>query len=68
MCILYLFLQVLQMSLLDTEMQLQCRVQDSWLTATASAGNGKPSTAVKGVRILPVLKVVVILQERSPKW
>lgn len=44
------------MSLLDAEMQLQRLVQDTWLPATASAGDGKLSTDVKGVGILPILK------------
>lgn len=56
MYILYLFLQVLQVSLLHAEMQLQCRVQNSCLTATASVGDGKPSTDLKAVVILCILK------------
>lgn len=56
MCILHPFLQVLQMSVLDVEIHLQCHAQDSWLTATASAGDGKPSASVKEAGNLPLLK------------
>lgn len=55
MCILYPFLQVLQMSGLDVEMHLQCCAQDSWLTATASAGDGKSANVIE-VGHLPLLK------------
>lgn len=41
---------------LDVEMHLQCRAQDSWLTTTASSGDGKPSADVKEGGNLPLLK------------
>lgn len=56
MCILHSILQVLQMSVLDVEMHLQCCAQDSWLTATASAGDRKPFANVKEVWNLLLLK------------
>lgn len=56
MCILYPFLQVLPMSVLDVEVHLQHHAQDSCLRATASSGNGKPSGDVREVGNLPTLK------------